>query len=462
MRSGDTAMPTIAESFAALGQGITFDSLPPEVVAKAKATILDTIGCAYGGLQSDPHRIVRAVVKRLGGVPDATVIGSPDKTSMLAATWINGTAIRYLDYNDTLMSRDPSHPSGNLAAVLAVAEAEGLSGRDLIAALVYAYELQLRLVDHSGEPCLWTRGWDHPTNMVYGSAGAAAKLLGLPADKIAHSLVIAGSQANFLSEIRQGVIGKIKGTAEAKAAGDGVLAALMAAEGLTGPLTLFEGKYGYINIMAGGADVAALTGPIKQHKIMRTYLKYYPIETMTQSPVKAALDLRAEHTIDPSQIERVVVGLYDFAFKKPSWDPSKLRPATRESADHSFNYCVAVALLDGEMTAAQFTEDRIKAPDVQDLLARTELVVDPEIEGIYPTYYPGIVTVYLRDGSIHRKRANHFPGDPKMPMTQDQLHAKFRIQAAAWLPGGRLQEVVDMIAGLEHVTDVRHLTRLLA
>jgi 2-methylcitrate dehydratase len=454
-------MRTIAERFAALGQEITFDTLPPEVVDKAKTTILDTIGCAYGGLNSDAHCIVRAVAKRLGGVPDATVIGSADKTSMLSATWINGTAIRYLDYNDTLMSRDPSHPSGNLAAVLAVAESQGLGGRDLIAALVYAYELQLRLVDHSGDPCLWTRGWDHPTNMVYGSAGAAAKLLGLSREKIAHSLVIGGSQANFLSEIRQGVIGKIKGTAEAKAAGDGVLAALMAAEGLTGPLTLFEGKYGYINIMAGGADVEALTAPIKQHKILRTYLKYYPIETMTQSPVKAALDLRAEHKIDPAQIERVVVGLYDFAFKKPSWDPSKLRPATRESADHSFNYCVAAALLDGEMTAAQFTEQRIKAQDVQDLLARTELVVDPEIEGIYPAYYPGIVTVYLRDGTVHRKRADHFPGDPKMPMTRDQLLSKFRLQTAPYLLDARAEEVIAMVAGLEHVSDVRQLTRLL-
>src|SRR5579863_8301112 len=136
-------MRTIAERFAALGQEITFDTLPPEVVDKAKTTILDTIGCAYGGLNSDAHCIVRAVAKRLGGVPDATVIGSADKTSMLSATWINGTAIRYLDYNDTLMSRDPSHPSGNLAAVLAVAESQGLGGRDLIAALVYAYELQL-------------------------------------------------------------------------------------------------------------------------------------------------------------------------------------------------------------------------------------------------------------------------------------------------------------------------------
>ncbi len=279
-------MTTIAEKLAALAEEIRYEALPPEVVHKAKVTILDTLGCALGGLASEPAKMMRNVVRRLGGNPEATIIGMTDRTSVLGATWVNGTAIRFLDYNDTLMSRDPSHPSGNLAAVLALAEQQGLNGRDLIAGLVYAYEIQLRLVDHCGEPCLWTRGWDHPTNMVYGSAAAAAKLLRLSTGQIAHAMAIAGSQANFLSEIRQGVIGKIKGTAEAKAAGDGVLAALMAAEGMTGPQKVFEGNYGYLKIVAGGADVEALTGPIRQHKIMRTYLKYYPIETMTQSPVK--------------------------------------------------------------------------------------------------------------------------------------------------------------------------------
>ncbi|MBI4203847.1 MAG: MmgE/PrpD family protein [Betaproteobacteria bacterium] len=454
-------MSTIVEKLAALSEQIRYEALPPDVVHKTKMTILDTLGCALGGFASDPAKIMRGVVRRLGGAPEATILGTTERTSVLGATWANGTAIRYLDYNDTLMSRDPGHPSGNLAGVLALAEAQHLNGRELICGLVNAYEIQLRLVDHCGEPCLWTRGWDHPTNMVYGSAAAAARLLGLPREKIAHAMAIAGSQANFLSEIRRGVIGKIKGTAEAKAAGDGVFAALLAADGLTGPIKIFEGDYGYLNIVAGGADLDALTGPIRQHKIMRTYLKYYPVETMTQSPVQAALDLRAEHDIDPREIERVVVGLYDFAFKKPSWDASKLKPTTRESADHSFNYCVAIALLDGEVTAAQFLDSRIQAPDAQDLTARTELVPDPEIENIYPKFYPGIVTVHMKNGKSYRKRVDHFPGDPRRPMTDAQAEHKFRSQAVPYLTADQINRVIDSVWSLEKLDDVGQLTRLL-
>ncbi len=455
-------MTTIVEKLAGLSEQIRFEALPPEVVHKATMTILDTLGCALGGFASEPAKIMRGVVRCLGGAPESAIIGTTERTSVLGATWANGTAIRYLDYNDTLMSRDPGHPSGNLASVLALAEAQGLGGRDLICGLVYAYEIQLRLVDHCGEPCLWTRGWDHPTNMVYGSAAASARLLGLSTERIAHAMAIAGSQANFLSEIRRGVIGKIKATAEAKAAADGVLAALMAADGMTGPIKIFEGDYGYLNIVAGGGDLESLTGPIRQHKIMRTYLKYYPVETMTQSPVQAALDLRREHQLDPREIDRVVVGLYDFAFKKPSWDASKLKPATRESADHSFNYCVAVALLDGEVTAAQFTDARIRSADVQDLMARTELVADPEIEGTYPRFYPGIVTVYLKNGRSCRKRVDHFPGDPKSPMTDAQAEEKLRNQAAPYLTPGQIQKVIDTVWTLDRLENVRQLAGMLA
>jgi 2-methylcitrate dehydratase len=236
----------------------------------------------------------------------------------------------------------------------------------------------------------------------------------------------------------------------------------LAQEGLTGPQKVFEGNYGYLKIVAGGADIEALTAPIDQHKIMRTYLKYYPIETMTQSPVKAALDLRSENNINPKEIERVVVGLYDFAFKKPSWDSSKLKPTTRESADHSFNYCVAVALLDGEMTAAQFEETRIKAADIQDLMARTELVVDPEVEGTYPKYYPGIVTVYMKGGKTFRKRVDHFPGDPKSPMTDAQLLEKFRNQSSEHLAPGQIQAAIDTVMSLEKLDNVGRLARMFA
>ena len=180
-------MTTIVEQLAGLSAQIRYETLPPAVVRKARMTILDTLGCALGGCSSDPAKAMRRVVRQLGGNPEATILGTAERTSVLGATWANGTSIRYLDYNDTLMSRDPSHPSGNLASVLAMAEAQGLDGRELICGLVNAYEVQLRLVDHCGEPCLWTRGWDHPTNMVYGSAAAAVRLLKLPVDKIAHT-----------------------------------------------------------------------------------------------------------------------------------------------------------------------------------------------------------------------------------------------------------------------------------
>src|SRR5688572_21206641 len=151
-------MTTIAVKLAALAEEIRYEALPPEVVHKAKVTILDTLGCALCGLASEPAKMMRNVVRRLGGNPQATIIGMTDRTSVLGATWVNGTAIRFLDYNDTLMSRDPSHPSGNLAAVLALAAQQELNGRELIAGPVYAYEIQLRVVDHCGQPCLWTRG----------------------------------------------------------------------------------------------------------------------------------------------------------------------------------------------------------------------------------------------------------------------------------------------------------------
>ena len=169
-------MTTIVEQLAGLSAQIRYETLPPAVVRKARMTILDTLGCALGGCSSDPAKAMRRVARQLGGNPEATILGTAERMSVLGATWANGTSIRYLDYNDTLMSRDPSHPSGNLASVLAMAEAQGLDGRELICGLVNAYEVQLRLVDHCGEPCLWTRGWDHPTNMVYASAAAAARL----------------------------------------------------------------------------------------------------------------------------------------------------------------------------------------------------------------------------------------------------------------------------------------------
>ena len=456
-------MPAIVEKLAALSEQIRFERFPPEVVEKIKMVVLDSLGCAIGGYTGQPSKIMRSIARQVGGAPEATVLGSGERTSALHATWTNGTMMRYLDYNDGCMSRDPSHPSGSVATALAMAERQRKTGEDMMCAIALSYEIQLRLTDHCGEPCLWLRGWDHATNVSYAAAAAASRLLDLPTPVMAHAIAIAGSQSNTLSELRRGVISMIKATTEAKAGSDGILAALMAAEGMTGPMLVFEGDYGYINVLAGGADVESLVMPIKDYyKVMRSTIKFYPVEMQTQAPVHAALQLRAEHRMDPNDIERVVVGLYDFAFKKPSWDKSKLTPTTRESADHSFNYCVAAALLDGEMTAAQFTEERIMMPDVRDLMARTELVVDPELEGIFPKTYPGSVTIYLKGGGKVKKTVMDPIGHPNNPMSRRQVEEKFRRQCEPYMTRQQIDRVIETCWLLEKLQNVGDLARMMS
>lgn len=450
-------MATIVEKLAEISGEIQFERLPPDVVEKAKVVILDSLGCAIGGYASPPSKMIRAIVQSMGGNEESTVIGSQIRTSAFLATLANGTMIRYLDYNDTYIGRDPSHPSGNVATVLALAERQRKGGKDVIAALVLAYEIHLRLADHCGEPSLWLRGWDHATNAAYAAAAVSARLLGLSQNKMAHALAIAGSQANTLGEIRRGVIPMMKATAEAKAAADGVLGALMAAEGMTGTLRIFEGDYGYIKILAGSIDETSLVAPVRDYKVLKSSLKYYPVETMTQALVDAALTLRTAHRIGPEHIERVVVGLYDFAFDKPAWDKSKLTPTTRESADHSYNYCVAVALLDGEVGEAQFRDERIQAADVRDLMSRVELTIDPELDGIYPHAFPGIVTVHLKGGQALRKRVDYAPGHPKNPGSRKDVEAKFRRQCERFLTQQQIGQVIEAVWELEKLERIDEL-----
>ena len=176
--SNQSDKPAVLEALAALVHSVRFEDLPVEVVAAAKERVLDTLGCAFGAHASDVAEAVRRMAADCGGAPQATLIGTGKKTSAPLATLVNGSLLRYLDSNDYYFSRDPAHPSGNLAVALAVGEREHRTGRDLIAALVAAYEVHLRLCDVAGEPSLWRRGWHHSTNAQFSSAAIASRLLG--------------------------------------------------------------------------------------------------------------------------------------------------------------------------------------------------------------------------------------------------------------------------------------------
>jgi 2-methylcitrate dehydratase len=427
----------IRDRLARILLGIEYDDLPDSVVHQAKRIALDSFACAIGGFSGQPTEIVRKFVRRSGGREEATVMGSGEMANRVQATFANGTALRYLDHNDYYYRRDNSHASGNVAAAFAVAEAEGLGGREALLGTIIGYEMQLRLCHHCGS--MWNRGWASATNLAMSGAVLSSKLMGLDETATANAIAIAGSHNNTLTESKHGNIPMLKATAEAFICKGGVEAAMLAADGLTGPEQIFEGRWGWIPVIAGDGDPDGLTQPMAgRYMIMDTCLKPYAAEMMTQSSVQAAIDVVAKNGIDPRQAKRIVARFHEFAFKKPSWDEKKLDPKDRETADHSFTYCIAVALLDGACGPEQFTEAKLADPDVRAVMAKIGTAI----------------TVEMTDGKTFEEICDTPPGHPENPMSDSDIEDKFRRLCGGVLSDSEIERAIEATWKLEDCDDL--------
>lgn len=458
--------PTVLTRLAELACSVRFEDLPRPVLEAAKALILDTLGCAYGGFGSDVSRAVRAVIDEAGGHPQATIIGAGAKASMAQATLANGTMLRYQDSNDYYFARDPAHPSGNLAAALAVGEHVGCSGATLIAALVAAYEVHLRFADCAGRPALWGRGWHHGTNAQFSAAALASRLLDAGTTnplRAAHAMAIAASHHNTLAQLQSGDISMIKASAEAWVAKGAVEAALLAARGVTGPLALIEGRHGWADSVAGEVDLDALLAPIGgEYRLSRVCIKPYPAVATAIASVAAAIGLHARCRDRIGDVARVVVHLPAYALATPSGNPDRRYPATKESADHSFYYCAAVALRDGACDEAQFSPQRLADPALRELLAMTELQPDEALTRAWPKAAGGAVTVHLRNGDVLHERRAAPPGHPDNPLSPIALADKFHRHADPVLSHAGAVRLWEQVATLEDCLDLRDFTPALS
>src|SRR5713226_9373786 len=237
----DHHMPQpLAERFAEYSVNLKYESLPAAVVHEAKRRFIDSFATAVGAMPADAFAVARKCALRNSGTPPATLLGG-GKSNAEWATFVNGLLIRYLDFNDTYLSLEPAHPSDNLAAVLSVGEVARSSGKAMITAAVLAYEIQCRLCDAAS---LRKHGIDHVTYGAISSAVAACKLLNLNERQTTHAIGIAGVCNAALRQTRAGEMSMWKGCAFANAARNGVFAALLAGEGLTGPAPIFEGELG--------------------------------------------------------------------------------------------------------------------------------------------------------------------------------------------------------------------------
>ena len=307
---------TVVEDIARWIVDLRYEHLPSNVVAAAKRALFDSVGCLLGGLDAAPVRIAERVIALQGGNPQSTAIGLGRKVSCDQAAFLNAMALRYLDYNDYAAMGRPHHASINVAPALAVAEMQGLSGRDLLLGIVVGYEMQIRLRD--AVRSRGREGWDGTSTTVqYSSAAAAGRLLGLTAEQLANALAIAGSNASTLAEVRRGEeLTPAKGSAEPMAARNGTFAALLARAGLSYPLTMLEGDNGYGKMVTGGSlDEAVLRRRPAQFEILKSSIKLWPCVGTAQAPIAAALDARGQMQTG-DEVSGVTMTLSEFAYNQ--------------------------------------------------------------------------------------------------------------------------------------------------
>ncbi len=414
----------LANRFAQYAHQLQFDQLPPETVHEAKRRFIDSLATAVGAMSCDAYRIARRCAQRVSSATPSTLLGG-GTSSTEWATFVNGLLIRYLDFNDTYLSKEPAHPSDNLAAVMSVGELTQADGKALITAAVLAYEIQCRLCDAAS---LRKNGFDHVTYGAISSTIAACKLLRLSVSQITHAIGLAGVANVALRQTRSGELSEWKGCAFANAARNGVFAALLAAEGLSGPAPIFEGDLGIMKLVTRetfevapmGAESPASDG----FMIDRTYIKFWPAEYHSQSAIDAALQLRREID-DLSQITSIDIYTFEASYNIIGKYNQAWAPQTRETADHSLPYCTAVALLDGEVFLPQFEPERFRAADILDLVAKVKVHLDDTLTLRYPKGIPNRLVVTLRDGRTLTKEVEFPRGHAGNPMTDAEVEAKF-------------------------------------
>jgi len=428
---------------------LRYEDLGARAIHEAKRHLIDSLGCAIGGYGSEPAVIARRLAPAWSGVPSARILGESRSTTIEAAAFANSVMIRFLDANDTYITRGSGHPSDMLGALLAAGEAQGVSGRDLLLATIAGYEVFGALAD---QVPLRDRGWDQGVFVAPASAAGAGLLLGLSAEQMADALAIAATANVATRQTRAGDLSMWKGCATAVAAKAGLFAVMLANEGMTGPTAAFEGRHGLWEQVTGPFELGALGGGDRPFAIERTNFKSFATEYHAQAPVAMALALRARVSVE--QIEAVDVRIYAMAHSEIASEPAKWDPKTRETADHSLPYMLAVALTDGRIGPASFEPQRYLDPALRPLMNRIRVAPHAEFTHRFPGELVSEIEVVTRSGERLVERAQFPKGHARNPMTDADVVAKFRDLSEDVLGTARAGAALDALWKLEEAPGI--------
>lgn len=438
---------TLSERLAEFVMRASWDDLSTGAREALKVRVLDSLGCAFGALGAEPVRIIREQVDEFGGNPVCTLIGggmtSPDR-----AAFHNGALVRYLDYNDSYLAKgETCHPSDNLGAVLAASEYGLLSGRQFLTALAVAYQVQCRMSDVAP---VRHRGFDHTTQGAIAAAAGVAKALELDPERTTSAIGISATANNALRVTRTGALSHWKGLAYPNTAFDALRAAFLAMRGITGPREVFEGNKGWMQTIA---PFEIDWSKEDLERVTQTIVKKFNAEVHSQSAIEAMIELKREHGIDGGDIDRIRIDIFDVAHLiiGGGAEGDKTIVRTKEEADHSLQYMVAAAALDGRVLPETYRPERIAAQDVQSLLRRVEVVPDPGMSARFPAEHACRVSVKMRDGRTIVREKSDYEGFHTRPMSWDRVTEKFHALAMGAADAVRREAVVDAVRHLEDI-----------
>jgi len=442
---------------------LRYEDLPREVIERAKHLIIDSIGCALGSTGAEPVRIAHemaAEVAATGNARTATLLATGKPTTVEMAAFANGVMVRYLDFNDTYTGQGTIHPSDMLAPALAVAQGCGSSGKELLLATVIGYEVICALTDSDlvMHP-VGTTLWDQATFGVVSAAALCARLMQMTHAQTVNAISLALVSHMALGQTRVGEVSHWKGAALPNAARNAIFCARLAQKGMTGPEQVFEGSRGFF--LAAGKSIAPLDlgGPGKPFRIMRTRVKAYPCGYHAQSAIDAALQLRSQIK-QVEDIEHIRLDTFAAAVRAMATSDSCWKPETRESADHSIPFTIAMALMHGELSIEHYERERFKDADVRDLMRKIEVRLGEESEKAWPDIPLSELRVRLHDGIEHAARVSFHLGHFKCPMSDAQQESKFKALAAGC--GMRPQQAESLIAALRRLETHESLSEILS
>ena len=441
------AWDATTERLVQFAERASYDALAPDVVHAAKLRLVDTFASALGAYDAPLSEMARKVARRTRGDEPAHVWGSSIVTTPEAAAFANGVMTRLLDISDTYLGKSRGHPSDMTSGLVAAAEVAGADGKSLINAIVLAYDVYCSFCDAVD---FNSRGWDQPVYSILGCVLGAGSMLGLSRNQLGNAVSLALAPNMALAQSRRGDLSAWKGCAGANASRNAIFAAILAKDGFTGPTAVFEGDGGLWQATGGGFDWPL---PEDRHLITETHIKGLPVCYHGQSPVWAALEMR--ESLDVSRVEDIQVDTYQTAVMMMGGDASRWAPTTRETADHSLPYCIAVALVDGKVADDSFADSRLADPALAKLMQKVKVREDARLSSLYPEGSPGRVTVTMQSGETHTREIVYPRGHAKAPMSETDVERKFREMAGPRLGAARCDALLTAIRKLDQSNDVR-------